>query len=86
MAPRTNRRDAIRASREVEVVSRKPWRLRVLSTSGTYHHDLWWSALLSDVICDTCRGRHGQTRCWARAKALAFLRAEMTARREAAPA
>jgi len=79
-------RDAIRASREVEVVSRKPWRLRVLATSGNYYHDLWWSALLADVICDTCRGRHGQTRCWARTRALEFLRAEMAGRRQKASA
>jgi hypothetical protein len=66
----------IRSRRHVVVLSREPWAWRVLSTSGTYRHQLHWDHALKEVICDTCLSRHGRSNCWARRRCLEQLRAE----------
>lgn len=77
-------REQIRSQRRVVVVSESPWRWRVKSTAGTYHHEIVWDPAKHNARCITCPAPGG--RCWARRRCLEWLRAELLARREAASA
>ena len=63
-------RAEIRRRRQVIEVSATPRAWKVLSTDGTYHHQLRWDEGQLDVVCDTCLSRHGHNRCWARQRCL----------------
>jgi len=63
----------IRAARKLALVSTEPFRWEILSTDGTYKHQLVYSELAEEIVCETCSARHGTNRCWARARVLADL-------------